>query len=125
MIHLDTSFLIQAVAPRTREDARLRQWLADRTPLAVSTICWAEFLCGPIGDTNLLLLEQVLGEPVPFTRSDAERAANIFNSSGRNRGMMVDCMIAAVALGADATIATANLTHFRRFQSSGLRVESF
>ena len=49
MIHLDTSFLIRALARGLPEDRRLRGWLRSQEPLGMSSISWAEFLCGPVG----------------------------------------------------------------------------
>jgi predicted nucleic acid-binding protein len=48
VIHLDTSFLIRALARHSAEDRHLRRWLAEGEPLAVSAVGWAEFLCGPV-----------------------------------------------------------------------------
>jgi len=48
MIHLDTSFLIHAMVPSSRADKSLRKWLRDEEDLAISSIAWAEFLCGPV-----------------------------------------------------------------------------
>ena len=48
MIHLDTSFLIRALAAGTPEDVRIRQWLAAGEALGVSSLAWCEFLCGPL-----------------------------------------------------------------------------
>jgi predicted nucleic acid-binding protein len=48
MIHLDTSFLIiHALVRPSRADKRLRKWLRDGDGLAISSIAWEEFLCGP------------------------------------------------------------------------------
>ena len=47
MIHLDTSFLIRALIPGTREESKLRRWVGDGEALAMSSVAWAEFLCGP------------------------------------------------------------------------------
>ena len=123
MIHLDTSFLIRSLIPGSSEAARVEVWINTRTPLGVSSICYAEFLCGPLNPAHLPFLEQLLGEPLQFTRLDAEKAAELFNSSGRRRGKLVDCMIAATAIREGASVATSNVADFSAFQTSGLRIE--
>jgi predicted nucleic acid-binding protein len=65
VIHLDTSFLIHALAKGTLEDRRLRSWLAAARPLAISSPAWAEFLCGPVEDDHVTLALRVLGTPLP------------------------------------------------------------
>lgn len=112
MIHLDTSFLIRALVPGSREDARLRAWLSAETALAISAVAWAEFLCGPLAADDLSLAAAVVGEAVPLTADHAVRAAALFNAAGRKRGTFVDCLIASVAIEEDAQLATANPTDF-------------
>ncbi len=122
MIHLDTSFLIRALVRGSSEDGRLRGWLKAAQPLGMSAVAWAEFLCGPIDETELLLASQVTGERIAFTEEIAALSARLFNDSGRRRGTMIDCMIAATALAQQASIATCNESDFRRFESSGLKL---
>ena len=98
MIHLDTSFLIGALIPGSREDARLREWIGANEPLGMSTVAWAEFLCGPVDETALSVASVVVGRQSRFTEEMAAIAARLFNGSGRRRGTMFDCMIAATAL---------------------------
>jgi predicted nucleic acid-binding protein len=120
VIHLDTSFLIRALASGSPEDGSLRRWLRAGEPLAMSAIAWAEFLCGPLSEEDRSLAVAVVSERVPFTAEDAGLAARLFNESGRRRGSLVDCMIAASALNARASLATANTPDFRRLAASGL-----
>lgn len=120
MIHLDTSFLIGALAPDSQEDARLREWLGANRPLGMSTVAWAEFLCGPVDEAALSVASVVVGRQSRFTEEMAVIAARLFNRSGRRRGTMVDCMIAATALAEEAAIATSNPDDFRRFEAFGL-----
>lgn len=122
MIHLDTSFLIHALARESAEDRHLRRWLADGEPLAVSTVGWAEFLCGPVDAAQVELAARILEAPVPFLDLDAALAARLYNLGGRRRGTLVDCMIAATAVRAGAALATANPADFRRFERAGLRL---
>ena len=48
MIHLDTSFLIRALDPGSPEDLELRGWIREGETLGMSTVAWAELLCGPL-----------------------------------------------------------------------------
>jgi predicted nucleic acid-binding protein len=122
VIQLDTSFLIRALLRDSAEDQTLRSWLADRKPLTVSTIAWTEFLCGPLAPDAVELASRVVGAQVPFTSEHAVTAAHLFNVSGRRRGTLVDCMVAATAILSNAELATANPGDFTRFEQAGLRV---
>jgi predicted nucleic acid-binding protein len=68
------------------------------------------------------LAARVVDEPVALLARDAGMAAELFNLAGRRRGSLNDCMIAATALRAGASVATTNLVDFRRFEPAGLRV---
>jgi predicted nucleic acid-binding protein len=122
LIHLDTSFLIRCLVAGTPHDRRLREWLAGGEPLGMSCIAWAEFLCGPVQPRQLRLALEIVPEPEPFGPPDAEMAARLFNQSGRRRGTLADCMVAATALRVGGSLATANDDDFRRFAASGLSV---
>ncbi|MCK6458769.1 MAG: PIN domain-containing protein [Planctomycetes bacterium] len=122
MIHLDTSFLIRALVSGSREDRELRRWLARGETLAMSSVAWTGFLCGPAEPEGVAAVARFVEERVPFVEDDASRAADLFNASGRRRGSLLDCMIAAVALRSDAPLATANPADFRPFEGEGLRL---
>jgi predicted nucleic acid-binding protein len=122
MIHLDTSFLIHALVPSSEADRRLRRWLAEGSDLAISSVAWAEFLCGPIGDLQVQAVAGMLAEIVPFTAGDCDATAHLFNLGGRRRGSLPDCMIAAVALRTGAPLATINPKDFRRFAPANLSI---
>ena len=120
MIHLDTSFLVRALIPGTPEDVRLQAWLRAREPLRIAAPAWGEFLCGPVTSSHVAYAAVVLGEPVVLDRQTAEAAAQLFNASGRRRGTMVDCFIAATAMRAGAALATKNAADFGRMVPAGL-----
>ncbi len=120
MIHLDTSFLIRALVQGSLEDESLRVWVAAGETLGMSVIAWTEFICGPVNDTALSLASVVVKKRLDYTEAMAVTAARLFNGSGRRRGSMIDCMIAAAAIETNATIATANPSDFRRFKAFGL-----
>lgn len=121
-VHLDTAFLIGALLPGSNGDRKLRRWLRAGTHVAMSAIAWAEFRCGPLDPDQAALASKLVSELLPFTAADGEAAADLFNKSGRRRGMLADCMIAAVAIGAQAEFATANHEDFRRLVPLGLRL---
>ncbi len=122
MIHLDTSFLIRALVPDSPEHRSLQLWLGEGSEFAMSAICWAEFLCGPVEEEHVELVSRIVNERVPFLAEDASGAARLFNLSGRRRGSLVDCMIAATALRAGATLASSNPRDFERLAAAGLRM---
>ncbi|MHB8382393.1 MAG: type II toxin-antitoxin system VapC family toxin [Candidatus Binataceae bacterium] len=121
IIHLDTSFLIRALNANSGEDKQLRRWMADDARLGISAIGWSEFLCGPLDQRQLALAAAIVGEPEPFLTEDSGQTAELFNRSGRRRGSLIDCMIAAIAIRVGASLATADHGDFRRF--SRLRLE--
>lgn len=122
MIHVDTSFLIRSFVPSSQEGKQLRLWIERSDSLALSAICWAEFVCGPVSAEQLSLARLIFGEPFAFTRAQAVTAAELFSSTGRIRGKFVDCMIAAAALESGASLVTSNPRDFLRFQPAGLQV---
>jgi len=120
VIHLDTSFLIRALVPRSSEDRLLRRWLAEHVVLGMSAVAWAEFLCGPVDERHIELASRVVPDRVPFGEEEAVVAAQLFNTTGRRRGSFVDSLIAATAIRAGARLATSNRSDFSRFVGAGL-----
>ena len=124
MIHLDTSWLIRALVRDSVEDGTLRRWLRAGEPIRLSAIVWAEFLCGPVSTHVVEEAAELFGEPLPFDAADATVSAELFNASGRRRGTLADCMVAATALRAGAALATANRRDFHRLAVLGLTLAS-
>jgi predicted nucleic acid-binding protein len=122
VIHLDTSFLIRALVSGSAEDKALRAWIRKAAQVATSALTWSEFLCGPVSPDGIEMAAQLLGDPLAFGATEATAAAMLFNQSGRRRGSLVDCMIAAVAIEAGAGLATTNVRDFQRFEPLGLRL---
>lgn len=120
MIHLDTNFLVALTRDESRATARVTHWLQERREIHVSTVAWAEFLCGPV--RNTAFVEALLPPPIAFEVDDAAKAAALFNATGRRTRSLQDCMIAAVAIRADAELATIDVKDFRRFEQFGLRI---
>jgi predicted nucleic acid-binding protein len=120
MIHLDTNFLIQALVPNSAAAAKLRMWREDGEDLGISSISWSEFLCGPLISTDEALAKLLFPAPEPFFETDAYKAAELFNVTGRRSRSLADCQIAAIALRCEASLATADVSDFTLFQSHGL-----
>ena len=122
MIHLDTNFLIQALLPNSAAQTKLQSWLEGGEDVAISSIAWSEFLCGPLTFEDEQLARDIVAEPEPFLALDAQKAAELFNVSGRRSRSLADCQIAAVALRCGARVATANASDFTPFQNHGLMI---
>ena len=120
MIHLDTSFLIRGLVRGSTEDRALRKWLRGREALGMSTVAWTELLCGPLEESDRELATRVVSQRVPFLEEDSVLSARLFNETGRRRGSLIDCMIAATAMRAREPLATANVADFRPFATYGL-----
>lgn len=122
MIHLDTSFLIRGFVRGSAQDRALRKWLKGGEALGMSAVAWAELLCGPLDESHRELATRVVTQRVAFLDEDAVTSARLFKATGRRRGSLIDCMIAASALRARQPLATANAADFRRFAAFGLAV---
>ena len=120
MIHLDTNFLIQALVAGSAAETKLLAWLTAGENFAVSTIAWSEFLSGPLTPQDELLALLLLAAPEPFLATDARKAAELFNATGRRSRSMADCQIAAVALRCGVKLATGNTGDFLPMESHGL-----
>lgn len=120
MVHLDTSFLIQALLTGSAPEAKLVAWMAAGEQLGISTIAWSEFLCGPLATKDEGLARTFLTAPEAFLVQDARRAAELFNLTGRRSRSLADCQIAAVALRVGARVATTNVADFAPLEAHGL-----
>ena len=120
MIHFDTNFLIQTAVVGSPANEQFRKWAAAGENFGVSSVAWAEFLCGPLDDTAVSLARQIFSNPEPFLSADAMLAALLFNQTGRRSRSLADCMIAAVAIRCGAKLATVNIADFQPFVSYGL-----
>lgn len=76
----------------------------------------------PVSASQVALAARLVPQRPSFEMAQAELAADIFNSSGRRRGSLVDCMIAAAVVHANASIATLNVGDFSCFRSHGVKV---
>jgi predicted nucleic acid-binding protein len=121
-IHLDTSFLIRALVTGSTEADGLRSWLRSGRAVAISTLAWGEFLCGPLEAGVEELARRIVHQHVALGTDQAVAAAQLFRDTGRRRGSFQDCLIAATALIAGAELATSDRRDFERFTDAGLEL---
>ena len=121
MIHLDTSFLIDALVPGSAAAAQLTGWLGAGEPVGISAVAWGEFLCGPLPPAAESLARKLLPGAMPLARGEAELAARLFNLTGRRSKSYSDCCIAAISIRANARLATGNTGDFLPMVPHGLK----
>lgn len=120
MIHFDTNFLIQTTIAGSPAHLQFREWASTPETFGVSSVAWAEFLCGPLDAAAEGIARQIFSNPEPFIHADAVLAANLFNLTGRRSRTLADCMIAAVAIRCSAKLATINSVDFQPLIQHGL-----
>lgn len=123
MILLDTNYLIRMLVQGTVPAGQILEWLRRRETLATSSICWYEFVSGPVDDEGTALVLSALDDRIlPFTGAYAEEASRLYNATGRRRRMRIDAMIAATAIATNALLATENREDFLPFVQFGLSI---
>lgn len=120
MIHLDTNFLIDALVPGSEQETQFAGWLSAGEKLGISAVAWGEFLCGPLSATAEELARKLLPVAESLERADAEKAAELFNLTGRRSKSYADCCIGAVAIRCGALLATSNRDDFTPLVPHGL-----
>lgn len=120
MIHLDTNVLI-ALPVLAKQRHPLAQRIAKGEAIAVSSLAWFEYLCGPANEPEQQLVRSAIGAQILVVdEAIAERAAALFNATGRKRGLRTDSLIAATAILANAELASFNAEDFEPFTAHGL-----
>lgn len=125
-VQLDTNSLAELVIPVSAVSDAIDQWVSDGNQLATSAVVWSEFCNGPLtSEAREAAVISLSGRIVPLDRVMAEKAAQLFNATGRRRGSHADCMIAACAILSDTPLSTLNRKDFERFTPYGLRLHTF
>lgn len=123
VIHLDTNVLVFGLESNHPMHARVAGWRRDGIALVISSMAWAEFLCGPVSTDAIRIWDRILdGAIEPANRAVAERAAILFNHTGRRSRSLPDCIIAATAILHGAKLATLNRRDFKLFGADGLEL---
>jgi predicted nucleic acid-binding protein len=98
VIHLDSNYLIYSLSHESPHQAQIRAWLLAGEVLGISAVAWAEFACGSLSLQDEHAARSFLPHPEAFRADDADKAAQLFNLTGRRSRSLADCMIAAVAI---------------------------
>ena len=122
-IHLDTNYLVKFSAGRHEAIAeRVFGWISGRRGLYAGAMAWVEFQCGPLGPRDLAAAQEMLHGVLPITLEQANRAAWLFQQTGRRSRSLPDCLIAACAMEHGALLATDNAKDFKPFVAHGLEL---
>ena len=121
MVLLDTNYLIRCLVRGSEESGRIIQWVRKGQDLCTSSVCWYEFLCGPVDDEGVLLVSSLLDDRIiPYTADQAAESSRLFNGVSRKRHLRVDALIAAAAILSSSRLATGNTADFAFFKPFGL-----
>lgn len=114
MILLDTSVLIDALSGPGRSAAALRAAITEGHRIRLSSLVLYEWLRGPRLPEELEAQEALFpaAEAVPFSPTEAARAARLYGRTSRPGGREIDIALAATALEREAQIWTLNERDF-------------
>ncbi len=122
MILPDSNYLIGMLVKGSRESDLVIRWYRERE-LCTSSVCWYEFLRGPVSGEPVEIVRGMLrGRVLPYTGDQAAESSRLFNAAGRSRRLRVDAMIAACALLSNVHLATSNRADFSAFLPLGLKL---
>jgi predicted nucleic acid-binding protein len=120
LIHFDTNALV-ALPLWARQGHPVVERIAEGASAAACALVWYEFLCGPVSAEHIELAHAILsGRVESIGETQAQRAARLFNATGRARRLRTDALIAASAIEAGAALATLNRQDFAAFEPLGL-----
>lgn len=112
--HLDTDFLVTALAAGGEERRRLTSLVDRGDEIEISAVAWYEFCRGPRSPEQLAVARAFFGDRgiVAFAETLAERAGEVFRSLGSPRRRAADIAIGVTAASRDAVLLTRNSTDF-------------
>jgi predicted nucleic acid-binding protein len=112
--HLDTDFLIYALALAGVERRRLQELAASPAELQMSAVAWYEFTRGPRTPEQLATARALFGDEgiVGFSEELAANAGDVFRALGSPRRRAADVAIGVTAAAHGAVLLTRNKRDF-------------
>ena len=113
-LHVDTDFLIYALAVPGPERRRLLRVAESGQALGMSAVAWYEFSRGPRTPEQLATARMLFAEDgiSPFSEPLAAVTAEVFRRLGSQRRRAADIAIGVTAASHDATLMTRNARDF-------------
>ena len=122
-LHLDTNALIALSDPTHPLFLRVERRLEEGWTVGTDAVAWHEYVRGPLLQEDRERALRVIENRVSaLTRGIAEKAAELFNATGRRRASTAECLIAAACLREEAEMVTDNMDDFALFIGHGLRL---
>jgi predicted nucleic acid-binding protein len=113
-VHLDTDFLVFALATAGRERRRLLELAESEVDLQLSAVAWYEFARGPRTPEQLAIARSFFFADgiVAFSEELAVLAAEVFRNLGSPRRRAADIAIGVTAAACEAVLLTRNARDF-------------
>lgn len=113
-VHLDTDFLIHALAEAGAPRRRLIELAESNQIIEMSAIAWYEFSRGPRTPEQLAVGRAFFGENgvIPFSEQLAAAAGEVFRQLGSPRRRAADVAIGVTAAMRGATLLSLNTRDF-------------
>ncbi len=112
--HLDTDFLVYALAFTGPERQRLIDLAESDNEIGMSSVAWYEFSRGPRTPQQLAVARSFLSEDgvIPFSEELAALAAEVFRNLGSPRRRAADIAIGVTAAALEGILLTRNIRDF-------------
>ena len=114
MVHLDTDFLVYALAVSGLERRKLLEVAESGRTIEISAIAWYEFSRGPRTPEQLATARAFFTDDgiVPFSERLAQASAEVFRQLGSPRRRAADVAIGVTAASRGATLISRNARDF-------------
>ncbi len=112
--HLDTDFLVVALAFAGPERQRLIDLAESENEMQMSSVAWYEFSRGPRTPEQLAVARSFFSEDgvIPFSEGLAALAADVFRNLGSPRRRSADIAIGVTAAAMEGVLLTRNRQDF-------------